>query len=143
MVTVPTMCAPILPSTVRQLIWLQPSLAKQLRCDLFAASLRSRNGQGASRLVSLLHLLAPLPQILYAFETYPECSLYNGEGGCDDHEGIAATPFRTPPPPPVNYTLVYRQTWPSVATPQEVCTCIAVHFRACLSDTLPRLFLIH
>ena len=29
----------------------------------------------------------------YAWEAYPQCSLYNGVGGCDDHTGIAATPW--------------------------------------------------
>ena len=29
----------------------------------------------------------------YAWEPWPLCSLYNGEGGPDDHSGIAATPF--------------------------------------------------
>ena len=59
-------------------------------------------------------------QVLYAFEAYPQCSLYNGKGGPDNHTGIAAPPFRTPPPPPANRTLVFRQTWPNVFTPQEV-----------------------
>jgi hypothetical protein len=29
----------------------------------------------------------------YAWEAYPQCSLYNGKGGPDDHMGIAATPW--------------------------------------------------
>ena len=29
----------------------------------------------------------------YAWEAWPQCSLYNGAGGPDDHAGIAATPF--------------------------------------------------
>lgn len=33
------------------------------------------------------------PQVRYAWEQWPQCSLYNGKGGCDDHTGIAATPF--------------------------------------------------
>jgi hypothetical protein len=32
-------------------------------------------------------------KVQYAWEQWPQCSLYNGNGGCDDHEGIAATPF--------------------------------------------------
>jgi sialate O-acetylesterase len=31
--------------------------------------------------------------IRYAWEGYPQCLLYNGKGGPDDHEGIAASPF--------------------------------------------------
>jgi len=29
----------------------------------------------------------------YAWEAWPQCSLYNGRGGPDDHAGIAATPW--------------------------------------------------
>jgi hypothetical protein len=31
--------------------------------------------------------------IRYAWESYPQCILYNGDGGPDDHLGIAAAPF--------------------------------------------------
>jgi sialate O-acetylesterase len=31
--------------------------------------------------------------IRYAWEGYPQCLLYNGKGGPDDHKGIAASPF--------------------------------------------------
>jgi sialate O-acetylesterase len=31
--------------------------------------------------------------IRYAWERYPQCNLYNGRGGPDDHQGIAAAPF--------------------------------------------------
>lgn len=31
--------------------------------------------------------------IRYAWEGYPQCLLYNGVGGPDDHEGIAGSPF--------------------------------------------------
>merc|ERR550514_1890514 len=31
------------------------------------------------------------------FEGCPQCALYNGAGGPDDHAGIAATPFSTSP----------------------------------------------
>jgi hypothetical protein len=31
--------------------------------------------------------------IRYAWEAYPQCLLYNGVGGADDHTGIAASPF--------------------------------------------------
>ncbi|KAL3942402.1 MAG: hypothetical protein SGBAC_003396 [Bacillariaceae sp.] len=31
--------------------------------------------------------------IRYAWEPYPQCILYNGKGGPDDHEGLPATPF--------------------------------------------------
>jgi len=31
--------------------------------------------------------------IMYDWEGYPQCALYNGKGGPDDHMGIAATPF--------------------------------------------------
>ena len=30
-------------------------------------------------------------------------------GGPDDHAGLPSPPFRSPPPPPINYTLVFRQ----------------------------------
>merc|ERR1712137_166130 len=30
----------------------------------------------------------------YDWEYYPQCALYNGEGGPEDHAAIAATPFR-------------------------------------------------
>ncbi|CAJ1925601.1 unnamed protein product [Cylindrotheca closterium] len=33
--------------------------------------------------------------IRYAWEAYPQCILYNGKGGPDDHEGLPATPFET------------------------------------------------
>ena len=29
----------------------------------------------------------------YAWEAWPQCSLYNGLGGPDNHTGIAATPW--------------------------------------------------
>jgi hypothetical protein len=32
-------------------------------------------------------------QIRYAWEGYPQCALYNGQGGPDDHTGVAAAPF--------------------------------------------------
>lgn len=35
----------------------------------------------------------------FEFEGYPQCALYNGVGGPDDHSGIAATPFSTSPEP--------------------------------------------
>ena len=31
--------------------------------------------------------------VRYAWEAWPQCSLYNGVGGPDDHSGIAGTPF--------------------------------------------------
>jgi hypothetical protein len=31
--------------------------------------------------------------VRYAWEAWPQCSLYNGVGGPDNHTGIAATPF--------------------------------------------------
>ena len=31
--------------------------------------------------------------VRYAWEAWPQCSLYNGQGGPDDHLGIAATPW--------------------------------------------------
>lgn len=37
-------------------------------------------------------LLSP-PRVSYAWEQWPQCSVYNGKGGCDDHEGIAGTPW--------------------------------------------------
>eukprot|EP00056_Hartaetosiga_gracilis_P020600 m.20567 g.20567 ORF g.20567 m.20567 type:complete len:821 (+) comp8585_c0_seq8:86-2548(+) len=58
-------------------------------------------------------------QISYDWEGYPQCALYNGEGGPDNHTGLPADPFQTPSPPPINYTLLFRQTWPDVYTPGE------------------------
>lgn len=31
--------------------------------------------------------------VRYNWEQWPQCALYNGAGGCDDHTGIAGTPF--------------------------------------------------
>ena len=33
-------------------------------------------------------------EVRYDWEGYPQCAIYNGVGGPDDHKGIAATPFR-------------------------------------------------
>lgn len=33
------------------------------------------------------------PSVTYAWEQWPQCSVYNGKGGCDDHTGVAGTPF--------------------------------------------------
>lgn len=52
-------------------------------------------------------------QVFYDFTGYPQCALYNGIGGPDNHTGLPAPPFRTAQPPAANYTLVARQTWPS------------------------------
>lgn len=35
----------------------------------------------------------PMIGVRYAWEQWPQCSLYNGKGGPDNHTGIAATPF--------------------------------------------------
>ena len=32
-------------------------------------------------------------EVRYDWEGYPQCAIYNGIGGPDDHKGIAATPF--------------------------------------------------
>jgi len=50
----------------------------------------------------------------YDWEGYPQCALYNGVGGPDNHTGIAAAPFlmTPPPPPPKSWTPVFRQTLP-------------------------------
>lgn len=69
--------------------------------------------------VTLVAEVQHATQVLYDFEGYPQCALYNGEGGPDNHTGLPATPFRTPPPPPLNYTLVFRQTWPGVFKPGQ------------------------
>jgi sialate O-acetylesterase len=37
--------------------------------------------------------VAPVYGIRYAWESYPQCIMYNGDGGPDDHTGIAAAPF--------------------------------------------------
>jgi hypothetical protein len=31
--------------------------------------------------------------VRYAWEAWPQCSVYNGKGGFDDHTGIAGTPW--------------------------------------------------
>eukprot|EP00211_Chloroparvula_japonica_P005316 CAMPEP_0119136526 /NCGR_PEP_ID=MMETSP1310-20130426/21606_1 /TAXON_ID=464262 /ORGANISM="Genus nov. species nov., Strain RCC2339" /LENGTH=811 /DNA_ID=CAMNT_0007127523 /DNA_START=185 /DNA_END=2620 /DNA_ORIENTATION=- len=49
--------------------------------------------------------------LTYAFDVYPECMLYNGAGGPDDHAGIPASPFTFSLPPP-RWTTVCRQTYP-------------------------------
>ena len=45
---------------------------------------------------------------------YPQCALYNGQGGPEDHEGLAAPPFLEglPQPPPKSWIPVFRQTLP-------------------------------
>ncbi|KAL3925697.1 MAG: hypothetical protein SGILL_000229 [Bacillariaceae sp.] len=40
-----------------------------------------------------LEMNTSISGIRYAWDPYPECNLYNGRGGPDDHEGIAAAPF--------------------------------------------------
>jgi len=56
--------------------------------------------------------------VRFAWEGYPQCALYNGEGGPDDHAGIAATPFRFSQPIPVkSWTPVFRQTYPNIWQP--------------------------
>ena len=37
--------------------------------------------------------LSTPPSVFYAWEQWPQCSVYNGAGGCDDHAGIAGTPW--------------------------------------------------
>jgi len=41
----------------------------------------------------------------FNWEGYPQCSLYNGLGGPDDHTGVAASPFKpfSTPSPPIPY----------------------------------------
>ena len=43
--------------------------------------------------VALLPTTATPISARYAWEAWPQCSLYNGVGGPDDHTGIAGTPF--------------------------------------------------
>ena len=38
-------------------------------------------------------MIAQPPSVTYAWEQWPQCSVYNGKGGCDDHTGVAGTPF--------------------------------------------------
>jgi len=64
--------------------------------------------------VTVVGAVADATSLEYDFSGYPQCALYNGEGGPDNHTGLPANPFRTPPPPPLNYTVVARQTWPGV-----------------------------
>lgn len=54
--------------------------------------------------------------VRFDFEGYPQCALYNGKGGPDDHTGIAAPPFQVaaPLPPPKSWTPVFRQTLPGL-----------------------------
>jgi len=49
--------------------------------------------------------------VSFEFEDFPQCALYNGQGGPDDASGIAATPFQKQSPPKA-YNLVFRQTVP-------------------------------
>lgn len=37
--------------------------------------------------------LADIVGVRYAWEAYPECVIYNGQGGPDDHLGFSASPF--------------------------------------------------
>jgi hypothetical protein len=46
------------------------------------------------RVVLRLPAAASRPVALrYAWEAWPQCSVYNGKGGPDDHAGIAGTPW--------------------------------------------------
>ena len=44
--------------------------------------------------VSLRGVPHPIQGIRFDFEGMPQCSLYNGVGGPDDHQGLAAPPFQ-------------------------------------------------
>ena len=46
------------------------------------------------RNVIVLNASEPIAGVRHNFGGYPDCSLYNGAGGPDDHAGIAAPPFR-------------------------------------------------
>ncbi len=52
----------------------------------------------------------------FDFEGYPQCALYNGVGGPDNHTGIAAPPFEhaAPLPPSKSWKPVFRQTLPGL-----------------------------
>jgi len=41
----------------------------------------------------LVSTIGPIFGIRYAWELYPQCLIYNGEGGPDDHTGIPAAPW--------------------------------------------------
>jgi hypothetical protein len=54
----------------------------------------------------------------FDWEGYPQCAVYNGAGGPDDHAGIAGTPFRYQKPIPVkSWMPVFRQTLPGIWKP--------------------------
>jgi hypothetical protein len=50
------------------------------------------DGHAVLSLAMVLGAAKPL-SVRYAWEAWPQCSLYNGVGGPDNHTGIAATPF--------------------------------------------------
>eukprot|EP00050_Salpingoeca_kvevrii_P022110 m.121236 g.121236 ORF g.121236 m.121236 type:complete len:810 (+) comp9600_c0_seq5:87-2516(+) len=74
--------------------------------------------EGGVELSANMQGIEPL-MVRYDFEGYPQCAIYNGEGGPDDHAGLPAYPFRTAAPPPLNYTLVFRQTFPYMYKPGQ------------------------
>jgi sialate O-acetylesterase len=49
--------------------------------------------QGATVLLTVDGVIDQPPSVTYAWEQWPQCSMYNGKGGCDDHTGVAGTPF--------------------------------------------------
>lgn len=70
--------------------------------------MRAQFHLSSSGQIGVAHLLAdigvPVLDIeeLYValqFEGFPQCALYNGVGGPDNHSGIAASPFSTKPEP--------------------------------------------
>jgi hypothetical protein len=48
----------------------------------------------ASALVTLRASSAPILGVRFAWEGYPQCALYNGAGGPDNHTAVAARPFQ-------------------------------------------------
>lgn len=57
--------------------------------------------EGADTVVADIPLASSDDEVVglrYDWEGYPQCALYNGVGGPDDHTGIAAPPFLIAPP---------------------------------------------
>jgi len=70
-------------------------------------------------ITSFLNTTQKLIGVRFDWEGYPQCALYNGIGGPDNHTGLAAPPFSfsPPPPPPVSWRPVFRQTLPELFKP--------------------------
>lgn len=67
---------------------------QQEQAVLSLASFGAKISSGGAIAFGGSNLIVVSPLVVrYAWEAWPQCSLYNGLGGPDNHTGIAATPF--------------------------------------------------